>query len=234
MILLPGDTLPLPSMEEDTERAIILGNGVALEGEDIIAIKPGRINSEVTTSKSKLSLLTLDKKYTPKSGDSVIGIITNANQEFYSVDINGICSAQLNVLSFENATRRNRPMLHIGDLVYANLVSHSRAHVTVSCVNEQSRRAEGFGQLNGGLLVELPIHFTRALLTDKTALKFIGKEMPYEVAIGVNGRLWVKTASCKTTVILARTLEDLSKQKEVTEDIILSLFRKWKQHFDIE
>ena len=53
--------------------------------------------------------------------DLVIGTITNKSAEVYRVDIGWHIPAALNTLAFEGATRKNRPYLEIGSLVYARV-----------------------------------------------------------------------------------------------------------------
>ena len=52
-------------------------------------------------------------QYVPVKDDSVIGIITNRGSESYKVDIGSSMPAALGNLSFEGATRRNRPNLQV-------------------------------------------------------------------------------------------------------------------------
>ena len=71
-------------------------------------------------------------------GDRVIGIIEDqrASADFYRVNIFGSHSALLHVLSFEGATKRNRPQLDPGSLIYCRVVKGfggGRMDPEVSC-----------------------------------------------------------------------------------------------------
>ena len=52
-------------------------------------------------------------RYIPAVEESVIGIVTERHSENFVVDICGPFAATLPVLSFEGATRRNRPNLQV-------------------------------------------------------------------------------------------------------------------------
>ena len=51
----------------------------------------------------------------------MIGVITERYGDAWSVDIRGPFAASLDALAFEGVTRRSRPNLVAGDLVYARI-----------------------------------------------------------------------------------------------------------------
>lgn len=75
-------------------------------------------------------------RYIPVEGDSIIGIITDRFGESWNVDIRGPFTATLGALSFEGVTRRSRPNLRHGDLVYARVTQAPRdADPTLVCTD---------------------------------------------------------------------------------------------------
>jgi len=56
----------------------------------------------------------------------VVGLITERYGDSWTVDIRGPFSAKLDALAFEGVTRRSRPNLHPGDLVYARVTAAPR------------------------------------------------------------------------------------------------------------
>lgn len=59
-------------------------------------------------------------------------------------------SATLPALAFEGATKRNRPNLNIGTLVYAKVLPNANsrdAEPELTCVDLRTGKAEGFGEL---------------------------------------------------------------------------------------
>ena len=67
-------------------------------------------------------------------GDNVIGMVIDRHSENLILDIGGPFPAVLNSLAFEGATRRNRPKLGEGDLVYARVtLAHKDIDTELSC-----------------------------------------------------------------------------------------------------
>lgn len=87
------------------------------------------------------------------------------------------------------------------------------------CVDSTTGKAEGFGELKGGLAVECSLQLCRKyvkvssstnnrLLSPKyPLLPSLAAKIPFETAIGLNGRVWFKTASVDQTIALRRILE---------------------------
>ena len=67
-------------------------------------------------------------RYFPQHGDKVIGIITQKTGDTWKVDIGGIEKAEIDFMSFENATKKNRPDLKPGDMIYG-MVSVVNKHL---------------------------------------------------------------------------------------------------------
>jgi exosome complex component RRP40 len=66
----------------------------------------------------------------------VVGVVVERHAENFVVDIGAPFPAVLNVLAFEGATRRNRPKLAEGDLVYARVVlAHRDIDTELACVD---------------------------------------------------------------------------------------------------
>lgn len=71
-------------------------------------------NAYVTpTNPGTLWIDTARRRYIPARGDPVVGIITERYADTYHVHINATFVAQLPVLAFDGATRRNRPNLNV-------------------------------------------------------------------------------------------------------------------------
>lgn len=56
-------------------------------------------------------------QYVPTKGDSILGIITKTGSESFRVDIGSSMPAVLGNLSFEGATKRNKPDLKVRGLM---------------------------------------------------------------------------------------------------------------------
>ena len=98
----------------------------------------GLSSSRCLLSQSQLEWLTygLACRYISSTGDDVVGVVLERHAENFVVDIGAPFPAVLNILSFEGATRRNRPKLAEGDLVYARVVlAHRDIDTELSCTD---------------------------------------------------------------------------------------------------
>jgi len=74
--------------------------------------------------------------YFPQVDDIVIGVITQKNFESYSLDIKASAPATLGVLEFEGATRKGKPNLVVGALVFCRVIRAEKyAKVELSCIS---------------------------------------------------------------------------------------------------
>jgi exosome complex component RRP40 len=96
-----------------------------------------------------------------------------------------------------------------GDVVAAR-VSEANPDMdpVLSCVDAQGKGA-GLGHLKGGLVAEVSCAWARALLSRPmpAALAALGKEAAFELAVGLNGRLWVDAPGAALTARVARALQ---------------------------
>ncbi|KPV71760.1 uncharacterized protein RHOBADRAFT_47464 [Rhodotorula graminis WP1] len=210
-VLLPGDPLPASSSASATApsaASLHLGPGLAAstagaakgkgkERADVAASRAGLLGHLVHGDKERYWIEGTVKRYTPQPPEPVLGIIIARHAEGYRVDIGGAQAASLDALAFEGATKRNKPNLKVGTLVYAHLLSTPPfSEPEISCVDGSTQKAAGFGELVGGFLVRgVELGRCRALLAPKNPLLTqLGARFPFEVAVGMNGRVWVKAA----------------------------------------
>ncbi|THD27776.1 Exosome complex exonuclease RRP40 [Fasciola hepatica] len=177
----------------------------------------------VVTSVSALSRHSLRCPVTQfHMGDRVVGVVTRKAGEYYMVDIGCSSSASLGYLSFEGASKKNRPDLNIGDVVYAMVTQADRdLEVELSCVDE-SGRASGMGILGrhepgtvgnaGGMAGGVMLHCTPELVRrlgnpeQFPLLNLLAKSFPFEVCLGANGRIWLTARSPRETMLLANVI----------------------------
>jgi exosome complex component RRP40 len=147
-------------------------------------------------------------QYVAAKGDCVIGIVIDATGDVFRIDIGTSEHASLAYVAFEGATKRNRPNVKIGDLVYARLLVASRgAQPELVCIDGKGK-SSGMGVLQeGGYIVYTSSSHARRLLEpDCSLLRLLGNPLPYEVAVGLNGRIWIKGRSIKETLELANLI----------------------------
>lgn len=190
MPVVPGDLVDLSNLKA--------GPGINIWHDPATVQTSGLVN----VSRGVRFVDSNTKRYVPARGDLVIGVIQGRIMTDYRVSLQPFSRAvRLGELAFENATRKNKPRLVQGDVIYARVASADPAlDPELECFDATTGKAAGFGQLQGGMLIEVGLSFARHLLTEgHPVLESIGKKYPYEVAIGVNGRVWIKGPDLRTT-----------------------------------
>ncbi|GAA94663.1 uncharacterized protein L969DRAFT_49438 [Mixia osmundae IAM 14324] len=229
--VLPGETAPRPS---DAISIVKLGPGLGHLGplhgnksnkddnaSTVTVIKSGLLGQETlstnrqTESAELTQSLWIDsagKRYNPSPSESVIGFVTYRGAEGYRVDIGASQPANLDALAFQGATKRSKPQLNLGAAVYARVsLAYAFVEPEIECYDPTTQKSAGFGELEGGMILrDVPLRKCRELLADKdAALSELGKKMPFELAIGVNGRIWLKGADTASTLELYQTLANM-------------------------
>ena len=125
----------------------------------------------------------------------------------------------LGAVAFDGATKRTRPHLNIDDLVYCRVLRVPRggeAELTCCAPPKGPRRewttgAATFGPLpaNEALVAVVPPQFAELLLErDAPVLKALANYIPFEVAIGLNGRVWCRASTLGDAIVVANALEN--------------------------
>jgi len=149
----------------------------------------------------------------------------------YRVDINSAHAATLPILSFEAATKQNRPQLNVTQLVYARIsFANKDIEPEIECVDPSSGKSAGFGELKGGLLVDgLSMQWCRRLMRQdkKGVLAEIGGYIGFQCAIGMNGRVWVDAGDLGKTILVGRVIKEAEGlSEEETRKLIRDLIVK--------
>ena len=132
------------------------------------------------------------------------------------------------MLAFEGVTRRNRPNLKEGDLIYCRIDMADRdLQPTVTCM-DATGRAAGFGHLHGGYVIECSTAYARTLVSQPppAVLGALGRSMQFELAIGVNGKVWVEAPSLLLTMAVAMALQACENEPADRAEVIVSAMVK--------
>ena len=205
------------SSNSSSSNSIAIGNGIVYKNDNIISIEGGKLEYSLTSSSCRYSINNNKKYYTPKVGDQVIGIIDDKGTDYYKVNIfSGINSiALLGRLAFEGATKRNKPELKKGDIVYARItMANKDIDTELTCLSNTGSKKEWttnetiYGELCNGLLLHLPniSKVNSLLLPDCIVLNALGKHFSYEVAIGMNGLIWIRSPDNMITIIIRNAI----------------------------
>jgi exosome complex component RRP40 len=188
------------------------------------------------------------RKYRPTVNDRVIGIVMDrigttdeGGGDLYRIHINAAQYGLLNNLQFNGATKRNKPMLQSGQILYCRVMNDTSSHATaiadepilLSCTNgpydvgipnkDWSTKESCYGELrNGGTLCRISMQLARDLLSTTSTkhskpqehniiLDELAKQrakIPFEVAIGVNGYLWINSDKAEYIVLIQNAIQN--------------------------
>lgn len=92
----------------------------------------------------------------------------------------------------------------------------------MECLNSTTGQADGYGELKGGLTVDVPLGYARMLYYEGgPVLKAVGEHVSFEIAIGLNGKVWVNAEDVLTTWKIAQCIEKGQgwRKSEVAENV---------------
>jgi len=165
---------------------------------------------------NRFYVLSNNRRYVPALGDTVVGVVKDRQSEHYRVRVNGISLALLPFLAFDGATRRNKPDLAPGSLIFARVAScspHMDPELTCCAPPGAPKKdwvtGQGlFGSLQGGRLVHVSLGLSRRLLNPSCALlSQLSRSFPFEMAVGLNGMVWFVAGDDLLTNTVAEALE---------------------------
>lgn len=237
-LVIPGDNILLGTAADVTELA--LGPNVSLL--DDTTVQPTTAGLFVTSSGSTISkkepsnLCYVDSargRYIPQVGDLVLGTVVGQFGEYYRVTLNEYSpDVILNIYAFPNASKKNRPRLQVRELIYARVAATEKSvDAELSCIDPTTGKDGGFGVLNGGYCFNVSGAYARFLLfsPDAPVLKKMVEKLQFEIAIGVNGKVWINSESPRSTMLCVYIISESQKwkQSEISANID-KLVKKFK------
>ncbi|EDW11672.1 exosome complex component RRP40 [Drosophila mojavensis] len=207
-VIMPGERVRVVEDAAKNKR-VILGPGLRRLDDKVVASKAGPLRHK---DPNTFWVDNYQRRYVPARGDLIIGIVKARVGDIYRVDIGSADTAAISYLAFEAATKKNRPDLNPGDLLYARVLNaNADIEPELVCVNSNGKRGK-LGVLQDGFFFKCSLNLARLLLRESCpALAALTDELPFEIAVGVNGRIWVKAHSMRETVGLANAIMSLEQ-----------------------
>ncbi|PRP86152.1 hypothetical protein PROFUN_03139 [Planoprotostelium fungivorum] len=199
-VVLPGEVVG-KWMENHPIR---IGPGLSQINDRIVVTKAGVLRRPIT---KYFWVECHQKRYVPTQDDMVIGIITERHGDNYKVDIGCSQVATLSILAFEGASRKNKLNIKNGSIIYCRVtLANKDMEPEVACVSTRNK-SEGYGELNDGYMFKCGIGLAYKLLRDDCAvLASLGRVVPFEIAAGMNGRVWINSGSRRHTVLITNAI----------------------------
>ncbi|KAJ3328853.1 exosome non-catalytic core subunit rrp40 [Blyttiomyces sp. JEL0837] len=245
-VVLPGDRIPIPSSPSSASPTasttstipstkLKLGPGMRQENNEIVVMKQGLL--KWGPSSEKVWVEGSQRRYVPQLGERVLGVIISRHAENYRVDIAGAHVASLGAFAFEGATKKNKPNLEIGTIVYGRVsLANKDMEPEIECVNPSNGKADGFGEMKGGFMFKCSLGLARSLLKPQNpVLQAMGKLFAFEIAVGMNGRVWVDSGNARHVVMLVNAIkgsENVAPAK--MSEYVKSLGKSFEDVMDVE
>jgi exosome complex component RRP40 len=168
------------------------------------------------------------QQYIPQVGDLVIATIHHSSVDLYHASITDYTSyATLPQLSFEGATKKTRPQLGPGSLVYARVtLANKHMDPELECVSSSTGKSDGLGPLIGGMLFDVSLGMSRRLMMINPAeqgklvvLEELGEAgVAFEIAVGRNGKVWVDSKNVKITLAVGKAITETDEKRSGVEE----------------
>lgn len=225
-LIIPGDKLPV----DYANSSVIIGPGIQMtpSTKELIPttagiLQVGEANKTIHTEHNS-------RRYIPQTNDLVIGVVTGTFGDVFRVSLSDFtANVSLSAFAFPNATKKNRPNLKIGNLVYARVsAADPIVDVEIECIDPTTGKDGGFGLLDDGYVFPVNLAYARGLLynVDHPVLDLLVKRCKFELAIGVNGKVWIKTDELKYTLACAKAIEGCQFVKgEEFKDVVNKSFK---------
>ncbi|KAL1374087.1 hypothetical protein pipiens_005013 [Culex pipiens pipiens] len=206
-----GTVLPGFHVQEAIELAknnkkVVLGPGLRQDRDDLVLVcKSGVLRKKPPNT---FWVDCHQKRYVPNRGEIVIGIVTQKAGDIFRVDIGASEPASLSYMAFEGATKKNRPDVNVGEVICARLlIANKDLEPELICVDSHGKKGK-LGALQDGFVFNCSINL----------------ELAFEMAAGMNGRIWVKGKTVKETIavgnaILAVEFKSNEELRELCDDI---------------
>lgn len=217
-VVLPGDEIQIPPPKEvgAKKTKTILGPGLRYHDDKVVACKAGILKQK----SASIYVDTFQKRYIPSKGETVIGLVIQKAGDIFRVDIGAGEPAALSYLAFEGATKKNRPDVNVGDLVFAKLlVAYKDFESELICVDSLGKKMK-LGVLSGGFVFSCSISLARRLRSpDCPLLDSVKKhiQIPLEIVVGMNGKVWINGLNEKDVIAAGNAI--LAAEHKTNEEI---------------
>lgn len=240
-LVLPGDLL---ECEKNEKTIHILGQGIYLTYDNmlyhnnkLLATNAGIEQYKTIGSNNVCNIEYNSKRYIPQQGDYVIATVTNSYSTHFVCSVaNFSNTVHLPYANFPQATKKNRPKYENGDLVYCRVkVLRKNLPAELECMDSETGNKDGFGILEAetgrhSAVLSCSLAYCRELLFNDKDFSLLSKlvknNLGFEVAIGVNGKIWICTKSLTETLCVYKILEACEKANKVEHDGIIEKFVK--------
>ncbi len=214
-LVLPGDEL-INSMD------YLPGKNCFREGNSIFSKKLGLMQ----TTGRVIMVIPLSGVYMPKTGDMVIGEVTDIQSSGWVVDIKSVHDAYLpisGVRGFIDTSKTELSKIYdIGDTIYAkiSMVSGDSIHLSM-----QDVRSKKF--TTGRLIRISSAKVPRLIGKEGSMIRLVKDNTGCRISVGQNGIVWLEGGNEEKAIEVFKTIEE-EAQKDGLTDKISKMFKGGK------
>lgn len=209
------------------EGEYIQGENTFREDKKIYASRMGLVEYE----NKKVYVIALKAFYTPKVGDTIIGIIAEVGFSGWMVDINSPYLALLRASDVLGRPFRPQSddlfeVLVEGDLVIAKIISYDRAHNPRLTVGEP-----GLGKITHGQIFKItPSKIPRVIGRKGSMISMIKEETGCHLTLGHNGVILITGKSFEGEKMVMSAIKKIEVESHTSglTDRIAHMFKKMK------
>ncbi len=218
-LVTPGELL--------AEGEYLSGENTYSEGNKVYAQRIGLADAE----NKKVNVVALRAFYVPKSGDTVIGTVTEVGFNGWTVDIKSPYTALLrasDVLNrpFKPQNDELSQVLNAGDLIVAKIASYDRAHDPQLTVSEP-----GLGKITRGQIMRVtPTKIPRIIGKKGSMISQIKAATGCQIILGVNGVVLVTGKTLEEEELAIMAIKKIEAESHTTglTDRITQLLKEEK------
>lgn len=207
-LVIPGELI--------TERSVKLGGGVIAEDGGVHASTLGLLDER----EGYVRVIPLSGRYNPKEGDFVIGVVSEAQNTYWVLDIRSPYRSILPGSEFHRELRGNerlRDLLPVGSAVYARIKEVTKTKGVFTTLRWRGARV-----LNEGYLLDVsPSKIPRIIGKKDSMINVLRKEGGCNIIAGHNGVVWIEGSPERTAIIIEaiRYIEENSHRGGLTDHI---------------
>ncbi|CAM9121980.1 unnamed protein product [Ectocarpus sp. 12 AP-2014] len=230
-VVLPGDDVTETTTR--TTRSLRLGPGLVQHAQDkVLATRAGVLRYRPPCS---YWVESNGRRYGARVEDQVLGIVEDRMADSYKVNIFGSCAALLGMLEFDGASKRSKPNLRTGSLVFCRVAAVNKdmeTELTCTSTHHGSKKdwmtgQSTFGELRGGKMERCSLLLSKSLTKpDCRVLKSLAKHMPFELAAGLNGTFWVDSGSEAHTIVICNAILNSEVMTDAQTDAMVDRLAK--------
>lgn len=204
-IVVPGTLLAQGSFKT--------GDGVYKKGDKIYASRLGLSS----VKNNYVGVIPLEGKYTPKEGDTPIGVVSDVHRSHWEIDMEAPYKGLLrggDVIEGNSREKDLEDVFDVGDVIYVKISKVNEVGKTILTTKGVPHSGKS---LQGGLLTTISsVKVPRLIGKKGSMIDMIKKETNCKIIVGQNGWVWIKGNDHNYEKIARKAVEMVENKSHVS------------------